>query len=169
MKITSIPNLPNFPAVYAMYGGHSRERYVAYVGVADKLKRRIIQHLVNRDSSIATGTSAVGLNPDYVTEVRWWEHQSFSNRNALIAAELVAFQVLDPALRSRGRIPKKANEIYNDEKFRAEMKSLFKSEPKGILIVPNLQNAFDEIERLERRITVLEKQFHQLNKTESKA
>jgi len=169
LKITSIPRLPNSPAVYAMYGGHSRERYVAYVGVADKLKRRIIQHLVNRDSSIATGTSAVGLNPDYVTEVRWWEHQSFSDRNALIAAELVAFQVLDPALRSRGRIPKKANEIYNDEKFRAEMNLLFKREPKGILVVPNLQNAFDEIERLERRITILEKQLHQLNKTESKA
>ena len=94
-----------------MYGGHDRARYVAYVGIADKLKRRIVQHLVSRDSSIATGTSAVGLNPDYVTEIRWWEHQRFSDRNALIAAELVAFEFFDPALRSRGRIPKIAHQI----------------------------------------------------------
>jgi hypothetical protein len=152
-----------------MYGGRSHERYVAYVGVADKLKRRIIQHLVNRDSSIATGTSTVGLNPDYVTEVRWWEHESFSDRNALIAAELIAFQVLDPALRSRGRVPKKANEMYNDEKFRAEMRLLLTNESQGILSVPSLQNAFEEIERLERRLTILEKHLHQLNKKESKA
>ena len=107
MKIASISELPNSPAVYAMYGGHDRMRFVAYVGVADKLKRRIIQHLVNRDSSVATGTSAVGLNPDYVTEVRWWEHPRFNDWNVLVAAELMAFEVFDPALRSRGRIPRK--------------------------------------------------------------
>lgn len=167
LRITSISSLPNSPAVYAMYGGHGRKRYVAYVGIADKLKRRIIQHMVNRDSSIATGTSAVGLNPDYVTEVRWWENRRFSDRNALIAAELVAFQILDPALRSRGRTPRKAHEMYSNKEFNAEMKLLFKSEPKGILIVSNLQNATDRIERLEHKITVLEEQVRKLKKTEN--
>jgi hypothetical protein len=168
MKITSISKLPNSPAVYAMYGGHARERYVAYVGVADKLKRRIIQHLINRDSSIATGTSTAGLNPEYVTEVRWWEHHSFSKRNALIAAELIAFQVFDPALRSRGKVPKKALEIQSDEEFRAEMTSLFKGEPKDTLIVPSLQNLADTITILEQKIALLEKRLNQLKKTETK-
>jgi hypothetical protein len=47
--------VPNAPAVYAMYGGEGRE-YVAYVGLGDKLRRRVEQHLINRDSSVTTGT-----------------------------------------------------------------------------------------------------------------
>ncbi|HXY51476.1 MAG TPA: hypothetical protein VEI01_18655 [Terriglobales bacterium] len=88
-------------ALYALYGGAGRRLYVAYVGIADSLKRRATQHLLNRDSSVATGTSAVGINPDYVTAIRWWEHRQFSKRAALEAAELVAFDVLNPALRNR--------------------------------------------------------------------
>ena len=78
MKTTAtISSLPQKPAVYALMGGYGRNRYVAYVGVASKLRQRIIQHLVNRDSSVATGTSAACLNPDYVSEIRWWEHKWF--------------------------------------------------------------------------------------------
>ena len=62
--------MPNVPAVYVMYGGRDR-KYIAYVGIGDELKCRVHQHLVKRDSSVVTGTSAVGLNPDYITEVRW--------------------------------------------------------------------------------------------------
>jgi excinuclease UvrABC nuclease subunit len=60
IKVSSISKLPNVPAVYVLFGGKERRRYVAYVGIADKLKRRIEQHLVTRDSSVATGTSATG-------------------------------------------------------------------------------------------------------------
>src|SRR5690349_13098288 len=91
-----IPDLPNRPALYALYGGTGRREYVAYVGIADSLKRRAAQHLLNRDSSVATGTSAAGINPNYVTGIRWWEHRRFSKRAALQAAELVAFDVLKP-------------------------------------------------------------------------
>jgi excinuclease UvrABC nuclease subunit len=69
--ITATSELPNLPAIYAMYGGQGRSRYVAYVGLATKLKSRVEQHLVRRDSSVTTGVSAVSLNPEYVTEVRW--------------------------------------------------------------------------------------------------
>lgn len=117
-RIVSISDLPTVPAVYAMYGGQNPRLYVAYVGVAGRLKSRIIQHLVRRDSSVTTGTSAVVLNPDYVTEVRWWEHPDFAERHVLEAAELVAFDVLDPALRSRGGIPARAKELYAAEAFR---------------------------------------------------
>jgi hypothetical protein len=67
----SVNELPPAPAVYAMYGGAGRE-YVAYVGLADNLRRRVNQHLVNRDSSVTTGTSAAGLNPDHIRAVEWW-------------------------------------------------------------------------------------------------
>jgi excinuclease UvrABC nuclease subunit len=40
-----ISDLPQIPAVYAMYGGKGRGRYVAYVGIAQKLRDRIVQHL----------------------------------------------------------------------------------------------------------------------------
>ena len=157
MKIVnSVSDLPNVPAVYAMYGGRD-QKHVAYVGIGGNLKQRVHQHLIRRDSSVATGTSAAGLNPDYVTEVTWWEHHQFEDRNYLIAAELVAFDVLDPALRSRGNIPKEALKIYRDEEFKAEMKRVFRGRPTGRLILLSLGDLIKRIEELERRIEKIEK------------
>ena len=68
LRVCSVSKLPNVSAVYVLYGGKD----LVYVGATDKLRNRIEQHLVRRDSSIATQTSAVSLNPDYVSEVRWW-------------------------------------------------------------------------------------------------
>lgn len=158
IKILSTSELPNVPAIYAMCGG-SETRYVAYVGVADKLKRRVEQHLVRRDSSVAPRTSAVGLNPDYVTELWWWEHPRFSERYILMAAELVASDVLKPTLRSRGIVPEKAKKVYTDGKFQLEMKKLFEGEPKGKLIILTLNDALDKIEQLEKRIALLEEKM----------
>ncbi|MGQ9494629.1 MAG: hypothetical protein ACUVR2_12895 [Anaerolineae bacterium] len=158
----SIAQLPNVPAVYAMYGGQGRGLYVAYVGVADSLKRRIIQHLVSRDSSVAAGTSAVGLNPDYVTEIRWWEHPEFTERHVLEAAELVAFDVLNPALRSRGNIQEQAKRLYANEEFSQKMRLLFQNEPTGRLLVSTLQDALEKIAMLEKRIDALESELVQI-------
>ena len=157
--LISISELPNTPAVYALYGGHGRGLYVAYVGVADALKRRIIQHLVSQDSSIATGTSAVGLNPDYVTEVRWWEHPEFVERHVLEAAELVAYDVLDPALRSRGNIRQKAKQLYANEEFRQKMRSLFAGEPAGRLRILTLQDVIERITEIEERLKAVERKM----------
>jgi len=118
-----------------------------------------MQHLVKRDSSIATGTSAVALNPDYVTEVRWWEHPDFSKRHVLEAAELVAFDVLDPALRSRGAIQEQAKQLYADESFREKMRAVFLSEPTGRIIFPTLRDALKRIAQLERRLAALEQRL----------
>jgi len=123
-----ITDLPNSPAVYAMFGGRGNSLYVAYVGIADHLKSRIQQHLVRRDSSVATGTSAVVLNPDYITELKWWEHPEFSERAFLEAAELAAFDVFEPSLRSRGRISHKSKELYENNDFREKMREFFSSE-----------------------------------------
>jgi hypothetical protein len=159
LDISSITKLPNVPAVYVLYGGRESNRYAAYVGIADKLRNRIEQHLVRRDSSIATSTSATGLNPDYVTELQWWGHQKFVDRNTLEAAELIAFDIFDPTLRSRGKITGKARELYDQKEFKGEMKKLLKHEATGQLIFQTLQDALDRIEQIEDRIKALEKQL----------
>ena len=156
-NIDSVTDLPNVPAVYAMYGGRGRGLHVAYVGIADALKRRVMQHLIKRDSSVATGTSAAALNPDYITEVSWWEHPDFSERHVLQAAELVAFDFLEPALRSRGAIQEKAQELYADESFNEKMTAFFQTEPTGKLIILTLQDTLEKISELERRVDELEK------------
>jgi hypothetical protein len=156
--LLGIADLPNCPALYALYGGTGRHAYVAYVGITDKLKRRVAQHLLTRDSSAATGTSAVGINPDYVTEICWWGHRRFSKRTAREAAELVAFDLLDPALRSRKSVGKSAQERCKDRRFRREMEMLLKN-PSSHVRIPSLQqvsrklSAFeDRLERIEERL-----------------
>ncbi len=157
---TMIANLPNVPAVYALYGGQNRGMYVAYVGLATKLKSRITQHLVNRDSSITTGVHPVSLNPDHVTKVGWWEHHDFVNSSILAAAELVAFDILDPILRSRGAARDQAKQLYQDESFKSKMSLLFQNEPSGTLLVPSLQK---QVSDLETRIAELEEYVKELD------
>ena len=139
-----------------MYAGKGQGSYCAYVGVAGKLKQRVLQHFVRRDSSVTTGASAVVLKPEYITEIRWWEHIDFSERHVLEAAELVAFDVLEPILRSRGAIQEKARQLHSDKVFRANMVALFQGEPSGRISLMTLQDAFERIAELERRIGKLE-------------
>jgi hypothetical protein len=155
-SVSSISGLPNCPAVYALYSGAPRARYVAYVGIADKLRQRITQHLMRRDSSVTTGVAAVSLNPDLVIEVRWWEHPTFADSTRLEAAELVAFDVLEPALRSRGAIRAPARELAGESAFRQEMRKLFAAEAVGQLIIPTFQDALERIAELERRLAAVE-------------
>jgi len=164
MKISSqvflgIADLPNRPALYALYGGTGRHVYVAYVGITDKLKRRAAQHLLTRDSSAATGTSAVGINPDYVTEIRWWEHRQFSKPAAREAAELVAFRLLDPALRSRKAIGKAAQELLKGNRFRKEMETLIKQKPTGHLRIPSLEQVWRRLSAFEDRLARIEERL----------
>lgn len=154
-----LSDIPNVPAVYVLYGGKGRNRYRAYVGIANKLRQRIDQHLLKRDSSVATGTSVATLNPDYVTEVEWWTHPKFKNRVFLNAAEKAASDSFQPTLRSRGKIPTASLKLYGKPDFQKEMKALFSSPPSGKIIIPTLLDAISRIERLEKRFSVLEKQL----------
>jgi hypothetical protein len=159
IEIDSISELPRTPALYLLYSGKKRTRYVAYVGIANNLKRRIEQHLVNRDSSITTGTSAACLNPDYVTEVSWFSHPKFYDRNTLIAAELVAFDYFQPALRSRGNLPEIPLEMYHRVDFQEEIEKILRQGPTGNLCIQTSHEALKRIDRLEKRIMQLEKKF----------
>ena len=133
--------------------------YVAYVGIADSLKRKAAHHRLLRDSSVATGTSAVGINPDYVTALKWWEHRQFSKRAALEAAELVAFDVLDPALRSRGGFSKPAQVLYNSRPFKREMETSLKKNPSGHLRLPSLEDVARRLFRFEERLREIEERL----------
>jgi len=155
----NIAELPSVPAVYALYGGTSSQRYVAYVGIGASLRQRIEQHLVRRDSSIATGVSAVHLNPDRVVAVRWWEHQSFSQSDCLEAAELIAFDLMNPALRSRGNVTERARSHLNDMSFVEQLRSLLAGEATGELIIPSLSTALQDIAALHQQVTALEHQI----------
>jgi len=74
------------------------------------------------------------LNPDYVTVVKWWEYPEFVERHVLEAPEIVAFDLLDPALRSRGSISEKAKQLYSEASFQKQMRTLFNGEPSGQLV-----------------------------------
>jgi hypothetical protein len=88
--------------------------------------------------------------------LRWWEHSDFGVRHILEAAELVAFEILEPALRSRGGIQEQSKALYADEEFTARMQTLFQGEPTGCLMILTLQDALDRIEELENRVRSLE-------------
>jgi hypothetical protein len=118
--ITSISELPTGATIDAMYGGDERPD-LARVGMGEKLRKRIRQHLVLRDSSATTDSGAVRLHPDYVSAVAWWEHASFADALSLAAAELVAFDVLEPRMRSRGGITEAAQAKAAETAFRGEM------------------------------------------------
>lgn len=118
--------------------------------------RRVAQHVVDRNGSVTTGTGAVGLPPEYVRAVEWWEHPVFSNRIELAAAELVAFDVLEPALRSRGGVPREAGERAADDCFHASIVDLFRGPPVGRLALPSFAALTERVVALERRLDRME-------------
>ncbi len=75
-SLRTLADVLNEPAVYALVGGKGNHTYVAYVGIAGKLRNRLAQHCVFRDSGVTTGTSATTLNSDCPREIRWWGDES---------------------------------------------------------------------------------------------
>jgi hypothetical protein len=113
--------------------------------------------LVRRDSSIVTGTSIVSLNPDYVTALRWWEYPDFSKREYLEAAEVVAFKIFDPVLRSRGNPTERGDILLKNEDFLKKMETLFNNKPTGTLELPDFQDLLERLNNLETEIQTLKK------------
>jgi hypothetical protein len=156
-KIPKISSLPNSPAIYALFGGKGQRKFVAYIGIADKLRQRISQHLVRRDSSIVTGTSIVSLNPDYVTALKWWEYPDFLKREYLEAAEVIAFKIFDPVLRSRGNLTGRGDILFKSEEFNKKMETLFNNDPTGSIEFPDFQDLLERLSDLEMKFEVLKK------------
>jgi hypothetical protein len=158
----SLESVPNRPAIYALHGGAVGKRPVAYVGQAGKLRDRLQQHLVRRDSSVTTGAAVVSLNPDLVRAVEWWEHKRFLEPAALGAAELVAFDVLDPILRSQGRPLASARSLYAEMRFREEFQQLFSGPPSGNLVIETMAGLSARVQSLEARLGTVERELEQM-------
>lgn len=156
IEIKAVADLPARPAIYALYGGRGRGLHIAYVGSARDVRARLTQHLVHRNSSVTTGVSAASLHANLVTEARWWEQSDFADETRLLAAELVAFDTLEPALRSRGQPREDARLLAADAQFRSAMVQRFTSEPTGRLRILSLQDALERIAALEERVRALE-------------
>jgi hypothetical protein len=141
-----------------MYGGDGGARaWVAYVGIAGNLRTRLDQHFVKRDSSVVTGTSAVGVNVEHVRYIDWWTRTLFDDENRLHAAELVAFDVLDPALRSRGRPRQAARAYLDDPNFVNDVRKIIGGPADGRLVLPEIADLSDAVADLQRRVDALER------------
>jgi hypothetical protein len=156
--VETIAELARTPGIYAMYGGERVGRgWVAYVGIASNLHRRLEQHVVRRDSSVVTGTSAVGVNIDHVRYIDWWTSDLLDDDDARHAAELVAFDVLDPALRSRGRPRQNALTLAGDPKFVKRIRNVLTGPPNGRLILPTPAGLAERIRDVETQLATLER------------
>jgi hypothetical protein len=156
-----LASIPNGPAVYGLYAGRGRFSYVAYIGMADILRRRIRQHLMQRENSVAAGASAVCLNPDCITKVEWWSEPDFKDRTVLAAAELAALRHFDPVLRSRSKPSEKAKRLADEKAFEVRMYNLFTGPPTGQVELPSLHEALRRLDLLERRVAKLEARLKQ--------
>jgi hypothetical protein len=145
--------IPKSPGVYVMY---DRQLRGSYVGISKELRSRIEQHLSRKDSSVTTGVSTAALIPDNVRCVCWWTDPLFHDRANLEAAELIAFEIFDPALRSRGHNTARAKEALKDESLKAHARSILLEHPHGTYIPKNLDNLTDLVLELEERIAKFE-------------
>lgn len=69
---------------------------------------------------------------------------------------MVAFEILDPILRSRGSIREAARSLLGESLFKSEMVVLFSGEPTGLLEMPTYEATLVRIDALEGRLAILE-------------
>jgi len=144
--------VPNIPCVYIFLGGKERAEHIVYVGIANKLRDRLIQHLVNYDSSVTCGMSTARIIPDKVSKIKYWSHREFKNRVKLEAAELIAFDFFNPILKSRGKIRTESIVLASNAKFKKTMENLFSDHPLGIFIRLDLDDVIERLLKLEKKI-----------------
>ena len=82
------------------------------------------------------------------------------------AAELIAFDTLNPTLRSRGSVTQAAQELLTDA-FKAEMTELFSGHPDGHYTPMTLENLAQLVGHLQRRIEKLEGEIAALRHEDS--
>jgi hypothetical protein len=138
-----------------MYAREPPRTWVAYVGMAGDLHNRLFQHFVRRDSSVVAA-AAVRLDLDYIRHVEWWEHERFTDDATRHAAELVAFDVFEPVLRSRGNPTRAATSLYDDPVFRATFEHVFKAGPAGRFVHARLPDLARQAHELESRLRAVE-------------
>jgi hypothetical protein len=124
--------------------------------MAGNLNGRLGQHFDKRGSSVVTGTSAASLNIEWVRLVRWWEHPLFADGDARHAAELVAFDVFDHALRGRDNPSKEAMDLSKGPDFRERMAALFNRPHTRELRPPRVPDLDRKVTDLTARVEAIE-------------
>ena len=152
-----IKHLPQFPGIYGFKGPNDIKDNYSYIGLSNKLRERVSQHLLKRESSVATVATAISLNPDKIAECHWWIHESFGAREYLEAAELIAFERFNLTLVSRVTPSTRTLEISNDEVFKKQMDKLFSNVPSCYIKFYDLSWAINKIKELENEILNLRK------------
>jgi hypothetical protein len=150
--VTSIWDLPDVPAVYALYGRSAERERLLFVGVAESLFERLLEQLVIPSLHFRTPGAGMFMQPGYVGEVRWWEHERFASSEALRAAEFVASELLGPLFTSRRPSSPRARDLFAVDAFRAEMRSVFEGEPSGRALLPTLDELGRRLARIEERL-----------------
>jgi hypothetical protein len=84
-------------------------------------------------------------------------NHKFELKTNLLAAEIIAFKVLNPALRSRGKPSTSAQMICEQREFKAEIIALFAGRPAGTYMPKNLDNLSAIVIELSKRLDKLEK------------
>ena len=144
--------LPQFPGIYGFKRPNNVQDNYSYIGLSNKLREIVSQHLLKRDSSVATCASAILLNPVKIAECHWWIHESFGTREYLEAAELIVFERFNLTLVSRLTPSTRALEIPNDEVFKKQMDKLFSNVPSNYIKFYDLSWAINKIKELENEI-----------------
>ena len=111
---------------------------------------------------MTTGVAAACLNPDVVGKVCWWESDYFTDAGALKACEIIAFDLLNPTLRSRGGVETTTQRYLGDRGFTSEMRKVISGSPSGPLILRNLEDALERLDHHEELISRLESRISQL-------
>jgi hypothetical protein len=109
-----------------------------------------------RDSSATVESAPIRINVDSISSLRWWEDSRFQERGELEGAELVAFEILKPTMRSRGGISGAGLEASQDDSFFQSMMNLFQGPPTGTLLFPSIRDLQRRLNELERRVADLE-------------
>jgi len=156
MNRSVFTQVPKKSGVYALCAGIGKNKYIAYVGMAKNLRQRLLQHLVRRSSSIVTGVSAVSLNPDKITEVRWWLLPP-EYSNYLHEAEIVAFDVLNPVLRSRAPVSAPVHFIAKRRDFNLKLKKVLNGKPSGSVTIVSYQELVTVVLELESVVKEIKK------------
>ena len=143
------------PGLYALYDGHNGNKCV-YVGKSDtELRRRVVHHLVDRNSSVTTGVAGASINIENLTMVRWWTNEEFSDKIFLDAAAAYFFEQLEPMLRSRGNRIQGSDDLLNDVGFLNNVGQIL-SKPSGKIELLSYGKLLLKVKELESRISNLE-------------
>ena len=155
---SDLGQVPRAAGMYCLLGREGRGTYDAYVGISNNIRSRLEQHLIRKDSSISTGVSAASLQPDHVVGVVWWIGEIFDNEAQREAAELIAFETLQPTLRSRGRVRAAARSFLEEPAFRVQIEEVISSRD-SIIMFPSIADLRREVEDLRKIISALKNQI----------